>query len=227
MPCLPQGRLTSSLGEEGWSANRFWEGNGRCVGVLARIREDVTCLKQRGSVLDPRREDRGRLGRPGFARRVGLAVRNADRALLALTLMVTVVAPMWVAFQVRVESRYPSRRVLAVVVPIRVRGKVLMEMSQRGEGEEKDERGDLEARNDEVKKWAMHGVSFSSALRPKSTVLGSALKADMGTFQYRPSRVRSVSHRHRPEGITGSIRRFLTPCIPSGDLLKRPVLVIM
>ena len=157
MPCLPQGRLTSSLGEEGWSANRFWEGNGRSVGVLARIREDVTCLKQRGSVLDPGREGRGRLGRPGLAWRVELGVRNADRALLALTLMVTVVAPMWVAFQVRVESRYPIRRVLAVVVPIRVRSKVLMEMSQRGEDGEKDERCDLETRNHEVKKWA-HGA---------------------------------------------------------------------
>jgi len=143
------------------------------VGVLARIREDVTCLKQRGSVLDPGREGLGRLGRPGLAWRVELAVRNADRALLALTLMVTVVAPMWVAFQVRVESRYPIRRVLAVVVPIRVRSKVLMEMSQRGEDGEKDERCDLETRNHEVKKWATHGVTFSSVLRPKSTVLAS------------------------------------------------------
>jgi len=147
MPCLRRGRLTSSLGEEGWSADGFWEGNRRSVGVLARIREDVTCLKQRGSVLDPGREGLGRLGRPGLAGRVELAVRNADRVLLALTLMVTVVALVCVAVEVSVESRYPMRRVLAVVVPIRVRSKVLMEMSQRGEDGEKDERCDLETRN--------------------------------------------------------------------------------
>src|SRR3989304_42946 len=108
MPCLRRGRLTSSLGEEGWSADGFWEGNRRSVGVLARIREDVTGLMRGASVLDPRREGRGRPGRPGFAWRVGLAVRNADRALLALTLMVTGVAPMWVAFQGRVGRRYPT-----------------------------------------------------------------------------------------------------------------------
>jgi len=152
-----QGRLSSSLGEEGWSADGFSEGNGRSVGVLARIREDVTGLMQGASVLDPRRKGRGRLGRPGFAWRVELAVRNADRFLPILTLVVTVVVPMWVAVEVGVEGRYPMRRVLAVVVPIGVRDTVLMEMSQRGEGGEKDERGDLETRNHEVKKWA-HGA---------------------------------------------------------------------
>jgi len=144
------------------------------VGVLARIRGDVTGLMQGASVLDPRREGRGRLGRPGFAWRVELAVGNADRFLLALTLVVTVVVPMWVAVEVGVDGRSPMRVLRAVIVPIRVRGTVLMEMSQRGQGGEKDERCDLETRNHEARKW-VHGASFSSAFSLKSTVLPVSL----------------------------------------------------
>ena len=115
--------------------------------VLARIRQDAADPIQGANVLDARRESSGKLGRPGSTWRVERAVRHAGRFLFALTLVVRVVLPMGVAVEVGVECRCPMARALTIVVPIGVCDPVLMEMSQRGEGREKEKRGELQTAN--------------------------------------------------------------------------------
>jgi hypothetical protein len=75
-----------------------------------------------------------------------------------------------VAFKVSMKGLSRMRRVLhARVVMLRVRRTVVVEMSQRGDGEEKDERSDLQRGKEERKESTAHSALFSSALLPKST----------------------------------------------------------
>ncbi len=98
-------------------------------------------------------------------------MRNGCRVLPAITAaMMTTVLVRMVAFKVSMESLPWSQRVLrARIVTLQVRCAVVVEMSQRGDGEEKDERANLQRRKNEGKKSTPHGALLSSALLPKST----------------------------------------------------------
>ena len=87
-------------------------------------------------------------------------MRNDCRVLLAITPGVTTaILVRMVALKVSMEGLSRMRRVLrARVVTLRVRCTVVVEMSQRGDGEEKDERSDLQAGKHPVKKSTSHGA---------------------------------------------------------------------
>jgi len=71
----------------------------------------------------------------------------------------TVVLVRKVALKVSMKDFSRMRRVLrACIVMLRVRRRVVVEMSQRGDGEEKDERSDLQAGKHQVKKSTPHGA---------------------------------------------------------------------
>ena len=87
-------------------------------------------------------------------------MQNAYRVLLAITPgMTTAFLVRMVAFKVSMDGLSRMRRVLrARVVMLRVRCTVVVEMSQRGDGEERDERRDLQAGKHQVEKSTRHGA---------------------------------------------------------------------
>ena len=87
-------------------------------------------------------------------------MRNGCRVLPAITSGVTTtVLVRMVTFKVNMESLFRMQRVLrARVVTLRVLCMIVVEMSQRGDGEEKGERRDLQAAKHQVKKSTPLGV---------------------------------------------------------------------